>query len=173
MDRRRFIASLAGLAAASQVRADRAALLDGRAFAGAMYTPRVADQYGIAQLWNPRGSGKRCIILEVSHDTPDQAAPFGCELIASREPLPKLVGNPKNRIVGGAASVMELRTGTRAAYPTGDLYGFPHLSQRMKLESFAFTAVLLPGHGMLFAPEVKNVQVCLTWSHVEEALPRS
>jgi hypothetical protein len=170
MDRRGFLGLLAGIVPAFRAHADLAEAIEGRAFAGAMYIPRERGQYGFAQLWNPPGSGRTCILLGVSYDTPDHAAPFGCELLASTVALPTLVGNPKNRIVGRPASVMQLRTGKASEYPKGDIYGFPHLSQRMKHESFAFTAILLPGYGMTFAPEVKNVQVCLTWSHVERPL---
>lgn len=166
MNRRGFVASIAALALPAS--ASLTSVLEGRAFAGAMSTPKVAGLYGIGQLWNPPGSGKLCIVCGLVCDTPDEAAPFGAELIAWTSPLANLVGHPKNRILGDADSVMELRTGTMDTYPVGPLYGFPHLSARMKAESFPFMVAIPPGRGILFAPEVVNVQVCITWSHTEQ-----
>lgn len=141
-------------------------VLSGMAFVGACGNAAVAGQYSHSELFNPAGSGVNVVVSKV---IPFVAAASPVQLRTHNAALTTLTGYGVNKLVGGAASVAQLRDATSAAligaYAANA--GIPTASDSKEIplpEPF----VLPPGFGLMAVSNLVNISLYPTfhWKEV-------
>jgi len=95
---------------------NRRLVLEGRAFVRSWSEEPQAGDIGAVQLWNPQGSGVRLFLIDILASI-DSLSTVSAR--TSSIALAVLGTNGVNRLVGGAASVAEIRTESSVTGPSG------------------------------------------------------
>lgn len=131
--------------------------LAGVSFLGAVYAAGAAAVNARVQLWNPPGSGRRAIVKQMKIGSTANS-PFNVYVATAAEANAYASpANPVNKLLGGAASVMEHRYDNIVALPAGAivLSGNVIANDETQWYRFAEPVILPPGYGLL----VRNVTV--------------
>ncbi|MEI7447896.1 MAG: hypothetical protein WCK28_23615, partial [Burkholderiales bacterium] len=125
----------------------RARSLAGLAFGGYAFQAGAASNAALVQLWNPAGSGRRVVVerLSVVTDTNN-----GAWLSTAVAQLATVVGQGVSKLVGGAASAMQIRRANDPAFPAAlplDAVVLPNSATVIKGYNPVSPVVIPPGSG--------------------------
>lgn len=138
------------------------------AFAGQMYIGPVVSKYSFAKLWNPSGSGRIVIVYGLHYDSPSVVG-FGAEIYSSTSAIGTSAVHAQNKYLGAAASKAELRKEDQTAYPNIVPLGIPqNPPEQSNYYQFVRPIIVPEGMGLIYGPEIQNVQVCMTWDFTEK-----
>jgi hypothetical protein len=94
----------------------RSRTLGAAAFGGYAFQAALAANSALVQLWNPAGSNRRIIVERVSPVTDTNNGAWIATGVAQ---LSTLVGQGVSKLVGGAASIMQIRRANDPTFPSG------------------------------------------------------
>lgn len=145
----------------------------GEAFGGVADVAPVAATYSHNQIWNPVGSTKTIVLTKV-HITSATAVAvrFGLSTAALATPVTQLHGRNKN--IGGADSVAEMRVETNAAILVDPSNRFMTLAldtpNQVLALPFSEPIVIPPGYGVCCACVSVNTGLGSSFQWIEEAI---
>lgn len=113
------------------------------------YQAGVAGQSSVVQLWNPSGSGKKLVVAQVAAAV-NQAGSGILHVSYQSVALANVYGVPKNKLIGGAASIAQIRNASLvgmdgSAQYMCDLYCAGQTHTPIK---FTEPVIVLPGYGL-------------------------
>ncbi|MEW6258035.1 MAG: hypothetical protein AB1592_18940 [Pseudomonadota bacterium] len=137
-------------------------------FAGAS-AGAAAGFYSGVQLWNPAGSGKRIVVSRIFAGT--AAGPSLMHVRSMTSALSVLDSSPSNKLIGGAASVSQVRKSSSEATIPGDLVMlFSMASSQKEAVELKEPVVLGDGFGLSVFVNAVNVTVTAAFELIEEAI---
>lgn len=143
-------------------------VLRGEAFIGYQSIVGIAAQVSHVQIKNPLGSGKRVIINKITA----QADVVGRLILAALDTdLANVSGGAKtNKLMGGAASVAQLRWENNAAYLGTPIY-VVGISSANEFKEFQFSepVILLEGKGLVIETNDLNSTMRVNFQYNEVA----
>jgi hypothetical protein len=149
--------------AVSVIDGGKARTIANNAYAGVAAVAALAANFGQLQLWNPAASGKRVIVEQLAAWS---TAASGAVLQAGVASLATLVQIGKPKLLGGANSVMELRSAQSVTAPVSpSLNALTMQAGATLVYRPVDPIVILPGNGLLILATVVNTDlgVWLDW----------
>lgn len=163
----RRISSTVQVIDGARARSDSGAA-NGAAFA--MASPGAAN-WGVCQLWNPAGSGRRLVVGQLSVSAGPAS---GVNVFFSAAPLSTVFGGAisakKSQVVATVAEARVQAVGALPANPYGALHqlgGGPSTYNYWKPTE---PLVLLPGFGICVGPQNSNTGIFCTYEWFEEVI---
>lgn len=139
--------------------------ISGSAFIANTYTAALAGNYSIAQLFNPVGSGKKCLVKSLIAASSIQG---GITVSGTSTALGTLSQYPKSKMIGGADSVISTRLVNTTTFPVAQSLAsfFVQASGAfgLKLEE---PIVLTEGNGILVIHNTINADLAATFEMIE------
>ncbi len=140
------------------------------AYAGGSSIGPLAGNYSALQLWNPTGSNKNLVITDVIANS--YTASTNTMFRSANAALTALVGNPVAKLMGGAASVAEMRSDqTPAMAGVGNLLPFVSASTSISSQyRFDEPIVLPPNTGLIISGSIVNAAMIAAFQFWERPL---